>query len=390
MPPSAVPIALYYVSLFAALGLYLPYLSKYLTSVGLSEAAAVQVQAVGPIANLIVPPLLGVLADARRARVWLLRGFSAAAAVAFVGLGTAGGHLPAIATMLALFAIVRAPLVPLADATAHEYVRHHGGSYGRLRTWGSLGFLIAALGAGSLYGATSIRSMIVATTAALGLSVIFAWRMPAPAPVREVGLLREVRALLGHRTLWWFLIAVAAGQAANSSYDSAIALHLARLGHGEDFLGVVIAVGVVAETALIAASGRLIGRFSAERTLIVAFAAGAVRWLILAQVTTPIALLLQAPLHALAFGLYWVSATTLMREYAGPRAAAAGQGLLGAATALGSIVGLSGAGELFATGGGARLYTAASGAAALAAVLAVAHAAHVRAARRRSQSALSG
>jgi PPP family 3-phenylpropionic acid transporter len=390
MPPSAVPIALYYVSLFGALGLYLPYLSKYLTSVGLSEAAAVQVQAVGPIANLIVPPLLGVLADARRARVWLLRGFSAASAVVFVGLGSAGGHLPAIATMLGLFAIVRAPLVPLADATAHEYVRHHGGSYGRLRTWGSLGFLVAALGAGSLYGATSMQSMIVATSAALGLSVVFAWRMPAPAPVREVGLLRDVRALVARPTLWWFLIAVAAGQSANSTYDAAIALHLARLGHGEDFLGVVIAVGVVAETGLIAVSGPLVHRVGAERTLAIAFGAGAVRWLLLSQITAPVALVLQAPLHALTFGLYWVSATTLMREYAGPRAAAAGQGLLGAATALGTIVGLSAGGVLFAGGGGARLYAAAAGAAGLATLLAVAHAAHVRSARRRSQPALSG
>jgi PPP family 3-phenylpropionic acid transporter len=375
MPPSAAPIALYYVSLFGALGLYLPYLSRYLTSVGLSEAAAVQVQAVGPIANLVVPTLLGLLADARRARVWLLRGFSLAAAVAFVGLGSASGHLPAIATMLALFAIVRAPLVPLADATAHEYVRHHGGSYGRLRTWGSLGFFLAALGAGSLYDATSMRTMIAATTAALGLSVVFAWRMPAPAPVREVGLLRDVRALVSRPTLWWFLLAVAAGQSANSSYDSAIALHVARLGHGDDFLGVMIAVGVIAETALIAASGPVIARLGAERALAIAFGAGAVRWLILSQVTAPVLLVLQAPLHALTFGLYWVSATTLMREYAGPRAAAAGQGVLGAATALGSIIGLSGGGALFAAGGGARLYGAAAAAAALATVLAALHAA---------------
>jgi PPP family 3-phenylpropionic acid transporter len=375
MPPSAAPIALYYVSLFGALGLYLPYLSRYLTSVGLSEAAAVQVQAVGPIANLVVPPLLGVLADARRARVWLLRGFSLAAAVAFLGLGSAGGHLPAIATMLALFAIVRAPLVPLADATAHEYVRHHGGSYGRLRTWGSLGFFLAALGAGSLYDATSMRTMIAATTAALGLSVVFAWRMPAPAPVREVGLLRDVRALVSRPSLWWFLLAVAAGQSANSSYDSAIALHIARLGHGDDFLGVMIAVGVIAETALIAGSGRVIARLGAERALAIAFGAGVVRWLILSQVTAPVLLIVQAPLHALTFGLYWVSATTLMREYAGPRAAAAGQGVLGAATALGSIIGLSGGGALFAAGGGARLYGAAAAAAAFATLMATLHAA---------------
>ena len=375
MPPSATPIALYYVALFGALGLYLPYLSLYLTSVGLSEATAVRVQAVGPIVNLFVPPLLGLLADARHARVWLLRGLSAIAAIAFIGVGAAGGNVLAIAVAFALFTVVRSPLVSLADATTHEHVRQHGGSYGRVRTWGSLGYLVTAFAGGALYDGTGIGVMIWTTTAALGLSVAFAWRMPASTPHREAGLLHDTRALLGARPLWLFLIAVAAGQVANTCYDSAIALHLHRLGHGETFIGAVLAIGVGAEVILVAASGRLLARVGAERALAYAFGVAALRWLLLSMVTSPIALLIQAPLHAFTFGLYWVSATTLMREYAGPRAAAAGQGLLGAATAVGSFVGLSSAGALLEQGGGALLYTVAAVSAAMATVAALAHAA---------------
>src|ERR1043165_1938028 len=81
--PSAAPIAAYYLALCGAMGLYLPYLSLYLSAAGLSDAAAVQVQTVVPFMSLLVPPLLGLLADARQARIWLLRGFSAASAVMF-------------------------------------------------------------------------------------------------------------------------------------------------------------------------------------------------------------------------------------------------------------------------------------------------------------------
>ena len=42
MTPSAAPIAAYYLALCGAMGLYLPYLSLYLSSAGLSDAAAVQ------------------------------------------------------------------------------------------------------------------------------------------------------------------------------------------------------------------------------------------------------------------------------------------------------------------------------------------------------------
>jgi len=374
MPASAVPIGAYYLALCGAMGLYLPYLSLYLASVGLSDAAAVQVQAVVPFMGLFVPPLLGLLADARHARIWLLRGFSAGTAVTFAALGVVGGHVVAVAVVLAAFALARAPLMSLADTTAHEHVGRHGGTYGRLRTWGSVGYLVLALLAGALYDATSIRWMVWATTAMLVALVVCAWRMPAPPPRREGGALGEIGRLLRTRSLWWFLAAVAFGQAAGTCYDTSLALHLRHLGYAKNFLGLVVAVGVGAEIVLLAFSGAILARVRAERTLVAAFLFGTARWLLLSVVTSKAALLLQAPLHALSFALYWVSGTTLVREYAGPRASAAGQGLFAAAVAVGSMVGNLGGGALFARGGGRLLFSVTAGSAAIAAGLAAVHA----------------
>ena len=382
MAVSGAPIGVFYLALCGAMGLYLPYLSLYLSSAGLSRGAAVQVQAVVPFMSLFVPPLLGLVADARHARVWLLRGFSAAAVVTFAAVGLAGGNVVAIAAALAAFALARAPLMALADATAHEHVRHHGGSYGRLRTWGSLGYFVAALLAGTLYDITSISLMIWMTTAVLGVLAGCAWRMPAVPPRREAGTFDDVGRLLRTPSFWLFLVAIAIGLAAGACYDTTLALHLAQLGYGKDFLGLVIAVGVATETVLIAFSGRILARFRSEHTLAVAFAAGVLRWLLLAMGTSRVAILAQAPLHAITFGLYWVSATTLMREYAGPRASASGQGLLGAAVAVGGIVANVVGGALLERGGGRLLYGAASGVAAVAAGLAAWHAVALRRAAR--------
>jgi PPP family 3-phenylpropionic acid transporter len=374
MSPSGVPIGIYYLALCGAMGLYLPYLSLYLSSQGMSEAAAVQVQAVVPFANLLVPPLLGYLADARHARLWLLRGFSAAATVTFGSLAFTGHSVLAVTVVLAAFAVARSPLLPLADATAHEHVRQHGGAYGRLRTWGSLGYLVTALLGGALYNLTSMRVLVWATAAMTAVSTVCAWRMPGPPPQRETHLLGDVGQLLRTRRLWLFLAAGATAQAAAVNYDTSLALHLARLGYAKNFLGVVVAIGVGAEMVLIAYSGRILTRFRSEHTLAAAYVFAALRWLLLSLVTSKIALLAQAPLHALSFGLYWVSATTLMREYAGPQASAAGQGLLSAAAAVGSIVGNVVGGDLLERGGGRLLFGAASGVAAVAAGLAMLHA----------------
>jgi PPP family 3-phenylpropionic acid transporter len=384
MPPSGAPIAIFYLALAGALGFYQPYLSLYLSSVGLSESEAVQVQAVVPFVGLLAPTLAGLLADARHARIWLLRGLSAAAALAFASLALAGGNLIAIAALLAGFALVRAPLVALADATAHEHVRLHGGSYGRLRTWGSLGYLLAVLCAGALYDATSIRTMIWTTASALAALFACAWRMPAPPPRREVGLRGDIRRLLATRSLWLFLAAVATGQAAGVCYDTMLALHLGHLGYGKDFVGLVVGIGVAAEVVLLALSGPLLSRLRSERALAVAFAVAALRWLVLSAVTSRAALVAQAPLHAITFGLYWASATTLVRDYTGPRTSAAGQGLLGAAVTVGTILGNVYGGPLLERGGGQLVYACAAGIAAVAAALATVHALALGRSRRAS------
>jgi PPP family 3-phenylpropionic acid transporter len=374
MTPSAAPIAAYYLALCGAMGLYLPYLSLYLSSAGLSDSAAIGVQAVVPVMSLLVPPLLGLLADARQARIWLLRGFSAASAVMFALLGLAGGNAVAITIVLAGFALARAPLTALTDATAHDHVRQYGGSYGRLRTWGSLGYLTTVLIAGRLYEATSIRLVVWATTSVLVILFLCARRMPAATPRREAGVLDDIRRLLRTRSVWLFLAAIAVAQITGTWYDTVFALHLSHIGHSKGFLGLVIAIGVGAETVLIAFSGAILARFRAEYMLAVAYAGSALRWVVLSMVTSSWAIVLQAPLHVFTFGLYWVSATTLMREYAGPRASAAGQGVLTAAVAIGSILANLTGGSLLESGGGFLVFRCAAVLATLAALLAALHA----------------
>ena len=84
-------------------------------------------------------------------------------------------------------------------------------------------------------------------------------------------------------------------------------------------------------------------------------------------------------LHGVTFPLYWVPAVLLVRALAPRELATAAQGLLGAASGLGSVVGMSLAGRVLETRGGALLYTYAA-AIALGAALGAALLPRVRAA----------
>jgi len=371
---SAAAIATYYFALLAAVGSFYPYFALYLTSVGLSAATATRVLAIIPFMSLVAPPLLGLVADARSARVWLLRGLSLGATIAFAGFQLAAGNVVAVVAIATLFGLLRSPLNSLADATAFEHIRQHGGSYGQLRMWGSIGYLVLVFGGGWLIEATSLHSVVWTTTAMLALGAACAWRMPSPPLARQPAAVRAWTHMLRLPVLWLFLGSVFAAQVAGTVYDTTFAIHLQRLGFGGTFTGAAIALGVAVEVLFMARSAPIIERLGVERALALAIAISALRWYALAHVTGAAAILMLQPLHAITFGLYWVAATALMRDYAGPAATAAGQGLLAAVMGSGSVLGNVYAGGILDRLGGAGLWRCAAAVAAAAALGAGAHA----------------
>jgi MFS transporter, PPP family, 3-phenylpropionic acid transporter len=367
-------ISLYYFTLMAAVGAFYPYFALYLTSVGLRPATATRVLAIVPLVGLATPPLLGMLADARSARVWFLRVLTLGTALAFAGYQLAKGNVAAVVVVTILFGVLRSPLTALADATNFEHVRVHGGSYGAQRMWGTVGYLVAAFGGGALIEATSLESVVVTTTAMYLIAAGCAWRMPAPAITRRSGAMDAYRRMWRQPGLWLFLVTLVPAQMAAVVYDTTLAMYLTRLGYGGTFVGAALAIGVGAEIVLMARSGAILGRLGAERALTIALAIAAARWLAMAHVHDPIVLLCMQPLHAFTFGLFWVAATALARDYAGPDAVAAGQGLMAAVMGIGSVVGSSFAGDILERHGGAALWTCAAALAATATVGALLHA----------------
>ncbi len=362
----ALSISLYYLALFAALGFYWPYLTLYLAGLGLPSGEITRLAALGPLMGALVPVAAGLLADARTARVWILRGASIAAIAAFGALLAVGTGRLALYVVFALFALCRAPLTALVDATAVEEARLRGGSYGRLRLCGSLGFFGAVATGGALYDAAGYRAVIVATIVALAAAAASAFALPAPPTERRTNVLRDWAALLRAPDVPLFLAAILLAQIACSAYDGCYSLHLARLGFDGRFVGAAWAVGVGAEVLLLAASGRLLAWLGAERMLAIATAVAAARWLAIGHLSSGAAILALQPLHGITFGFYWVAGVSIVRARATADSATAAQGLLAATASLGTVLGLFGAGTLFDRFGGGALFTVAAIAAAAA------------------------
>jgi PPP family 3-phenylpropionic acid transporter len=352
----ATPIAVYYFAVLGALGVFWPFFALHLRALGLPAGEITILYALIPAMGLVAPPLAGLLADLLNARIWLLRALTAASVVAFAGVVWAGASRPALYAATVAFALCRAPLGPIADASAVEHVRRHGGSFGRVRLWGSVGYLVAAVGGGALLDAVGLVGVLGATMLALSVAAVAAWAVPAAPARHQPEAAGATRRLLGQRALWLFLGAVALGQVAGATYDSCFTLHLQRLGFGGSFTGVAYATGVLAEVALLVASGRLLVRFGPRPIFAFALATAVVRWLLLARVRTAAAILLLQPLHGVTFGLFYVSAVVIVRERADRVSQTAAQGVFGGAYALGGVVGMPLAGAIFERAGATVLY----------------------------------
>ena len=356
----------FYFTFFGALGIFLPYFSLWLVGRGLLPSEATRILSIVPLMALVVPPLTGLVADARRLRVWLLRILSLATFVAFLGFFAARARIELYAAT-ALFAFFRAPLTSLADAATLAHVRHHGGSYGRIRLWGSLGFLVAVAVAGAMIERGGLTVLVGISAWALGACAAVAFLLPAPPPVERKGVVGAWLHLLADGEWWIFFVACVLAQMATAAYDSGFSLHLSGLGFGGRFIGAAWAIGVAAEIGLMAASPWLFARVSAARLFALSLATAAVRWTLLARVTSAGAILCLQPLHGITFGLFWIAGVTLVRDR-GHAAPTAAQGMFSAAVGTGSLVGMNLAGLLLERGGGRLLYTVAGACAAAATV----------------------
>jgi MFS transporter, PPP family, 3-phenylpropionic acid transporter len=315
------------------------------------------IAALSPALSAVGPPLIGALSDARGGRGSLLSAVCGLACLAMtaLALAEADGLSRTFAVVFAcvfVYAACRSPIILLADRIALE----SSGDYGRRRLWGSIGFLLGALGFGHLCPPEHTRWLPVAV--ALSLAVAFAVSLrlpragpaPARAPLAELGrMVRQPRMLL-------LLLGSSLFSFSHASYDLCGSLAFRDLGASSDIIGLLWATGVVAEILLLARATRLLQAARPEHLLVASYGIGALRWLGMSLLPSAELGFLLQPLHGISFGLVWISSLEVLRRASGPGALGGAQGAFMAANSAGGTLGILVFGPLYAASGAAGVY----------------------------------
>jgi PPP family 3-phenylpropionic acid transporter len=218
--------------------------------------------------------------------------------------------------------------------------------YGKVRPWGSLSFVVASLGSGLLIGTLGAETVLPLLLGGTALMVLGAHLSPrelgGPAPLAASGLRRlkltDAFDLVRAPRFLLFLLAASLVQASQALYYSFGSLHWRAQGIPDGVIGALWSVGVVAEIALFAASGRVIAAIGTARLLMLAGLAATLRWGLMAADPPLWATALLQTLHAMSFGAAHLASIHFMTHAAPEDRAATAEGLY-AAVVTGLVLG---------------------------------------------------
>ncbi len=305
----AVRVSIYYAALFGNLGFYLPFLPVWLAWRSMSPYEIGIITSVPLFVRIIATPVIGYWADTHvgQRRTIIVGGWIGFALAGL--LSVIGGFWPLL-VFVGGFQIAMQSIIPLAEAKALAGARHYGVDYGRMRLWGSAAFIAANLLGGVIiarFGGASVIAMVIASVFVMAVAAQFLPPDRTGDPVPGQG---DISAAAGVPVWtmvsrpWFAALVIAAGliQGSHAVFYAFGALHWRSLGIADQWIGVLWALGVIAEIGLFAVSGHVLARLGAVGLLLLGAAAAILRWVIMALDPAFWLLFPLQCLHALSFG----------------------------------------------------------------------------------------
>lgn len=333
------PVYLFY---YAALGILIPYWSPYLKSIGLTPVQIGQLTAIYLAWRLLAPPAWGWLADHSGRRMGLVRVAAVAGALAFAAVQYQF-TFEGLAFWLSMFAVFWTALLPQYEVNTLSVLGPRIAAYGRIRLWGSVGFIMAVTLGGWWFARSGVGGVPVIIAALAALVALSSFLAPVGARLARDTPSPPFRGLLRERRVITLLLVSLLMQAAFGPYYVFFTLYLEQLGYSRALIGMLWALGVAAEILVFIYSPWLFQRFTRRALLGVALACTVVRWAIMAGAARHLWLLVLAQvLHMASFGLFHAVAVVCIHEFFPGRTHGRGQALyssigFGAGGALGSL-----------------------------------------------------
>lgn len=353
-------LSAWYFFYFAFVGAFAPYFTLYLQDIGQSAWEIGVLMSVPQVMRLLAPNLWGWLADHLGCRAAVVKVAALGSVLGFCGFFFSREYVPMLVAMTLVWFFWSTAL-PLVEAMTLDRLAGQTERYGRIRLWGSIGFIVSVLGLGAVLDYLPIAAVLWACLFILASVLASALTLAEPK-VGAGGTALPVADQLRRPAVVALLAACFFMSVAHGPLYVFYSIHLVDHGYDKMAVGLLWSLGVVAEIIVFMAMPRLMRRFSLRDILLASFGLAVLRFLLIGWAADHALVLLFAQiLHGATFGAYHAGAMAALIRWFEPAQQARVQGVYGSISfGAGGMVGGLISGQAWDTLGAGMTFTLAS------------------------------
>ncbi len=322
----------FYFFYFALLGCISPYWGLFLDGRGYSAQEIGELMALFGLVRIIAPNVWGVLGDYSGRRMALLRLGCAMCALIFINIFWVSSFFT-MALIMVGYGFFWAAVLPQFEVVTLNYLQEKTDDYSKIRIWGSVGFVVFVLLLGAVFDFISVQYLPVFMLLLLGLIFLSSTTIKGQElthdHVESVGFLSLVK----RPEVIGFLLAAFLMQLSHGAYYTFFSLFLEKAGYSNTLIGVLWAVGVIAEVLVFLVVHRLFKTINYKTVLVVSLLLAAIRWYFTAHFVDVLWLLILLQLtHAATFGTMHAVSMHYIHQYFQGKHQGQGQALFSSLT----------------------------------------------------------
>jgi len=303
-------ISVYYGLFFLSIGTVAPFAALWFDALGITPAMSGAIFAGPSIATVLFTLFIGGWAD--RLSDWrsaiIICNWIVLAVLCWLLFRQGPWDILIIWTVAGLFTRAGTPIM---DAAALHSTQKTGSDFGRIRSFGSMGFIVGVLLAGALYEHTGTQWFVVVMLLTVIIRLMAAYALPrfrsAKSQSEYSGTPTSAISVLQQPGILSVLVGAALISASHGFNNMFSVVHWTNVGISTSMASILWAVGVVAEVALMWSFKSVAKRFSARKCLMVASLVCAARWFLAGTDPSLPQLFLLQSLHSITFGLTFLA-----------------------------------------------------------------------------------
>jgi PPP family 3-phenylpropionic acid transporter len=304
----------FYFFYFASLGALIPYWSLYLKSLDYSAQSIGTLMAIIPATKIFAPYIWGWLADYTRHPITIIRLASLLTVVAFAGVFVDSGFVW-LALVLFAFSFFWNSSLPVFEAMTLNHLGDDEHKYSVVRLWGSLGFIMMVVLLGEYFDMTSIDRAPVVIVILLAGILVASLIVPERLSVHQEGQLHIVH-VIRQPVVLAFLVVCFLMLMSHGPYYTFYSIYLENHGYSRGMIGLLWAIGVMAEVIVFLMMHRLLLNIGIRQLLLATFLLTALRWMLIGFFVDNLSVLFFAQLfHAFSFGVFHAVSISLVHQF---------------------------------------------------------------------------